>query len=228
MQAAATIAELVLMDGAAAARITCAPGLIPAPGQYLLAGDDDGIRALATELFAVRAFADGFVAEGPAPRMWRPGSRIVLRGPLGHGFALPRAARRVALVAWDRNPRRLLPLFDLALQQDALVTLVCDDPPDELPLQVEVQPLAEFGAVCAWSDYAAIDVQRESLKSLQHEFTAQGRPKMGGEAEALLRVPMPCGGLAECGVCNVKVGKRPRLACIDGPVFDLKLLVSEG
>jgi hypothetical protein len=221
------IAELILMDGATAARIVCDPGLIPAPGRYLLARDDDGSSWLAEELFAVRAVADGFIAEAPAPRAWRPGTRLVLRGPLGHGFTLPPAARRVALVAWDGTPRRLLALIDAALQQDASVARVCGDPPVDLPLQVEVQPIGELGPVCAWSDYAAFDVQRESLKSLQPKLASRSQLHLGGEAEILVRVRMPCGGIAECGVCNVKVGRRQRLACVDGPVFDLKLLISE-
>ncbi len=34
------MAELILLDGGRAARISCPVDLIPAPGQYLLAGDD--------------------------------------------------------------------------------------------------------------------------------------------------------------------------------------------
>jgi hypothetical protein len=39
----------------------------------------------------------------------------------------------------------------------------------------------------------------------------------------LITVPMPCGGMGDCGVCNVMTKKGPRLVCKDGPVFDLKL-----
>ena len=51
---------------------------------------------------------------------------------------------------------------------------------------------------------------------------------MGGEAQALVRTPMPCGALADCGVCTVRTSRGPKLACKDGPVFDLSLLAVEG
>lgn len=44
------------------------------------------------------------------------------------------------------------------------------------------------------------------------------------EAQILVRVPMPCGALAECGVCAVRLRDGVALACDDGPVFDLRLL----
>jgi NAD(P)H-flavin reductase len=32
---------------------------------------------------------------------------------------------------------------------------------------------------------------------------------------------MPCSGLADCGVCAVPARRGYKLACKDGPVFDL-------
>jgi hypothetical protein len=33
---------------------------------------------------------------------------------------------------------------------------------------------------------------------------------------------MPCAGLADCGVCAVELRRGWKLACKDGPVFDLR------
>jgi hypothetical protein len=45
------------------------------------------------------------------------------------------------------------------------------------------------------------------------------------EAQALVITPMPCGGIAECGVCAVTARRGWKLACKDGPVFDLTELI---
>jgi len=39
-------------------------------------------------------------------------------------------------------------------------------------------------------------------------------------AQVLVRTPVPCGGIAECGVCAVTLKSEWKLACKDGPVFD--------
>ena len=41
-------------------------------------------------------------------------------------------------------------------------------------------------------------------------------------AQALVLGPMPCGGLADCGVCAVTTRSDWKLACKEGPVFDLE------
>lgn len=227
MQCAGTVTELILMDGLPAARIVCDPEAIPGPGQYALACEEAANVVVASVIFAARRSGDGFVAEPPAPAAWRPGARLALRGPLGHGFTLPAAARRIALIAWDGTRRSLLALAEQALLQGAAVTFVSDDPPYDLPLAVEVQPRGALAEACRWSDYAAFDVRRESLEALLHGLAKDWKTPRGGDAEALIRTPMPCGGIADCGVCTVKTRRGPRLACVDGPVLDLQLLLSE-
>ena len=105
------------------------------------------------------------------------------------------------------------------------MTLVCENPLDDLPLQVEVQPLRALAEVCGWADYLAFDAARESIPLLRQTLETIGLLKIRGESQVLIRTPMPCGGLAECGVCTVEVRGDPQLACVDGPVFDLKSVV---
>ena len=140
MQAEGIVSELILSDGAPCARVRCPPGLIPAPGQYVLAHAAGSDLPLADALFAAAALSDGFVTAQPVRAAWTPGTRLHLRGPLGHGFSLPTAARRIALVPFKCPARALLSLLEHAFRQEASVTLVGDDTPDDLPLQVEVQP----------------------------------------------------------------------------------------
>lgn len=227
MQGQATIAELCMLGGVRSVCIVCETGFIPAPGRYVLAHEEGSEAPLAVELFASEYRSNGFVAAPPLPLEWRPGCVLDLRGPLGNGFELPAGSRRVALIAFDGDANRLLPLADAASKQDAAVALVCGTAPSDLPLQMEIHPLRALAEVCAWSDYAAFDVQRESVPALLHSITAHGRPVVGGRGQALIRVPMPCGGMAECGVCSMRTASGPMLACIDGPVFDIGLLTLE-
>lgn len=228
MDSQARVAEIFLDGGEPAARIACEANLIPAPGRYLLAHAVGSDSALAAALFCSRALADGFLAAPPIPAAllpnqglrWTPGTRLWLRGPLGRGFTLPAAARRIALVALDSTPARLLGLIGPAMKQQAAIVLLCEVPPADLPLAVEVQPLSGLGDAQAWADYLAIDLARESLPELKR---IRGAATVHG-AQALVRTPVPCGGLAECAICTVEARQGRRLACKDGPVFEISEL----
>ncbi len=224
MIAEGTIAELVLLNGSASTRIRCAPGVVPSPGQYALAYAGGSNAPLATVLFMTASTSDGFVAAPPVPPSWLPGTQLYIRGPLGHGFSLPQSARRVGLVALDCSPVTLLSLLEPAVRQAASVALVGSNVPEDLPLQVEVQPLEALQDVCAWADFVAFDMCRESMGDLKQRFSGS-RSSFKAEAQALVRTPMPCGALAACGVCSVNVGRRDLLACEDGPVFDFHQLM---
>jgi NAD(P)H-flavin reductase len=228
MQGEGTITELLLSHGLPTARVACAPGLVPSAGQYTRAHEEGSPAPLADVLFVLRPDAEGFVCAPPIPKEWRPGSRLSMRGPLGNGFALPPAAKRVALIVAANAPARLLALISPAFRGGASITLVCDDPPDDVPLQVEVQPWRTVADVCRWSDYAAFDVEREDLPEMLKRLGNDGRRFLGGEGQALVRTPMPCGAMADCGVCTVRTRRGPKLACKDGPVFNLSLLAVEG
>ncbi len=219
MQGTGTVAELSLLDGLTAARLVCPPGLIPSPGQYVLAHAGGVEPPLAAWLFAAESFSDGFLAASPVPASWRPGVQLHLRGPLGHGFSLPPSVRRLALIAFKCSSAILLSLLRPALTQEAAVTLVAERIPEDLPLDVEVQPMSSLLDVCRWADYLALDLPREQLPDVRATFGGL-RLVVKAEGQVLVRTPMPCGALAACGVCTVQMGRDALLACDDGPVFD--------
>ncbi len=225
MQGEGQVSELVLLDGAASARIGCPPGLVPLPGQYVLAYEPGSMSPLSTVLFRSATFSNGFVAASPLPSTWRPGTQLQMRGPLGHGFSLPASAQHIALVAFRCSSRVLLSLLDLPLAQHAAVTWVGDRLPEDLPLQVEAQPPHALQDVCKWADYVAFDLPREALPELKAIYHAD-RTSLKAPSQALVRTPMPCGALAACGVCTVDSAGGPLLACEDGPVFDLAQLLA--
>lgn len=213
--AEARVLELFLDEHSASARLECPPALVPAPGQYVLAHSPTADDPLAIPLFSAGDCADGFLTASRLPRNWHPGTRLRLRGPLGNGFTLPVLSRRVALVVFHASPAYLLGLIPVSLAQGASVALVCDSPPGDLPADVEIHPMAALMDICAWADTLALVTSRPFLPELEKHLQL---PRL---AQALILSPMPCGGLAECGVCTIETKRGNKLVCEDGPVFDL-------
>ncbi len=211
----ARISEIYLDSSA---RIVCAPELIPNPGQYLLAMLSASDSPAAIPLFPSESTPEGFRSAPGIPASWTPGARIFLRGPIGHGFAIPPAARKVALIAYDDSPSRLRGLIHPAFKLGAEVVLLCNASVSDFPESVEIQPMQALTDILKWADYIAADVMRENFSSFKTALNGIALP----ETQVLLRVPMPCGGLAECGACALTSGYHWKMICKDGPVFNLR------
>ena len=200
-----------------------------------------GLLPLAQPIYPAGSCPGGFYAAAPWPggADWLPGAELELRGPLGRGFNLPTTTRKVALATLDGNGARVLALLEPALAQNASVVLVCDQPPTNLPSALEILPTAALSEVTAWADYLACQVRRERLPELLNLLTPERNPlhlrpglphaptksitPRSNSAQVLVETPVPCGGLAECGACAISLrgGWGFKLACKDGPVFDL-------
>lgn len=212
--------EEIHLDGCA--RIHCAPDLIPAPGQYLIAHADGSNAPLPVALFSSLSLSrNGFRAAPPVPSFWKPGDSLTLRGPIGRGFSMPSSVRKIVLLAFDGAPIRLLGLVAPALKQGGEVVVVCDAKTEDLPEAVEVQPLRAMSDAFAWADYAALDVDRENLNQLKKRLATLEPLAARIEAQVLIRAPMPCGALADCGVCALSLHHEWKMICKDGPVFEL-------
>ncbi len=206
------------------ARIICPPELIPSPGQYILAHASGSDSPLAVPVFFSDSAPNGFRSAPLTNSTWMPGTHLNLRGPLGHGFSIPAFARKVALIAFDESAARLRGLISLALKQGAEVVLVSDSAMEDIPEAVEVQPLQAMMEIYQWADYAAFDVGRETLNQLRENFGRINQAKSPREGQVLIRAPMPCGALAECGVCALTLHHEWKMICKDGPVFDMSEL----
>jgi hypothetical protein len=208
------------------AQILCPPELIPAPGQYILAHASASADPLAVPVFFSHSAPNGFCAAPFLPREWTPGTQLNLRGPLGHGFSIPTFARKVALIAFDESSARLHGLISIALKQDAEVVLVSNSIVGDVPEAVEVQPQQALTDIYQWADYAALDVARENLHQLGEMLGKREQAKSPREAQVLVRAPMPCGALAECGVCALTIRREWKMICKDGPVFELNSILA--
>jgi hypothetical protein len=202
------------------AHITCPPSLRPAPGQYLSACSSSLAEPLPVALFPAGLEGDELVVAPPLPAHWTAGTQLSLRGPLGRGFRLPVSARRVALAGLDVSPSRLLPLAFQALAQHASVALYSRFIPHGLPPEVEVLQPDLLPEASAWADYLAIDAPLIEMANLRQAMGLGLYARPACQVQVLLLAHMPCGGMAECGVCAVPTRDGWRLACSDGPVFD--------
>ncbi|MBG0788603.1 MAG: hypothetical protein H0S79_26235 [Anaerolineaceae bacterium] len=220
----AKLVEIFSLGGSRAGILNLPRKIWPSPGQYLPAQVlADTSEILPTPLFRVGTETER-LALAPLPESWQPGVRLVLLPPQGQGFQLPASAHRVALGAIGVEPSRLMPLIPQALAQNSTVTLFCDPQPSpnilhRIPSVVEVAPLSALTDNLDWPEYLALDLPRESLPLLNEMIPLDSPPF---EGHVLVRTDMPCHGLGDCGVCAVATRHGMKLACSDGPVFDLK------
>ncbi len=212
--------------GQATTWIDCPKQAIPAAGQYVVArASEDEFAPLAQALFPSALAANRFQSASKPPPHWLPGTQLKLRGPLGHAFELPSGLHHLALVCLGEGSARLRPLMDQALTQGLEVTLFEDRRPWGLPPAVEVYPLSGLTEALPWADFLALDVPHTALAQLNRIFGPRRAPHHPlPTGQALIAGPMPCGACADCGVCAVKTRGRWKLACKDGPVFNLEEL----
>lgn len=203
--------------------IDCPPGAIPAAGQYCAGyslGNPDEI--LPTVLFPSGYAMGGFLTAPGIPRNWEPGSELVLHGPIGNGFKVPADARRVGLIACGSSIARVLPVAEQGLGSGADVALFSNGTLASLPAAVEVQPLNEAGEAHSWADFLAIEIALDALDTLGTILGLAPGERLACPGQVLVLASMPCCGLGECGVCAVAMRRGWKLACKDGPVFDVK------
>ena len=215
------ILEISLGDGGMQLTVSALPHVSLLPGQYFLAFAPGRDEPAATPLFLAASGETVWSLNGFIPLAWQPGTRLRWRGPLGRGFRFPPSTHRVALAPWSGSSDSLLPLVNLALGQNAAVVWYSDRLPGYLPASVEVLPLDALVEAWNWADYLALECDLSDLAQLATALGWDGIRRPGCQTEILLHTPLTCGGLADCGVCAVRTKRGWKMACKDGPVFDL-------
>jgi hypothetical protein len=227
-----------LETGERAARIDCASGLILSPGKYILAYQkDEADSVLGWPLFPMGLTSPPVGAQhttraqydlpllGPIPSSWNPGTQLHIHGPLGHGFQIPHNTRRLAVAAFGDSAARLLPLIHPSLENEIDIAVFSSVPLPQLPPAIEIHKLRDLKDNLPWADFLAIDIPVKTLPDLRRRLGLDDYGRLPCQAQVLVTIPMPCAGIGDCGACAVQTQKRNyRLACKDGPVFDLKEL----
>lgn len=89
-----------------------------------------------------------------------------------------------------------------------------------------MQGLSAVNQLIGWADYLAIDVRLEDVEQLSGTLGLDSRLPRALTAEALVLAPMPCGGMAKCGVCTVSTNSKDVLLCEEGPVVSIDRLIN--
>jgi hypothetical protein len=196
-------------------------------GQYLLVSADNGQDdPIPSALFIESVDGDEVSICSPSPEGWIPGQMLSFRGPLGHGFRLPGLFRRMALIGLDDHPGRLMSLVQVGRLMKADIVLAggfFSNPmiTHDIPPQVELDGLEQLTELITWADFVAMDVPLEKIHALGELIGETASRTMNRDIQVLVHTGMPCGGIADCGICAVKTKRGYKLACQDGPVFDL-------
>ncbi|MBI3361525.1 MAG: hypothetical protein HY023_10485 [Chloroflexi bacterium] len=202
-----------------------------AAGQFYLAlpaeRNQSARHYLRLPLFLESFGPDGMTIELPPDLTYlSPGDELDLIGPCGRGLILPERARNVLLIAGPAGPARLRPIADSALARRASIVLYSETPQSLDGLSPEIE--ARFGPAhlseaVGWADAIYADLERSALSDLQRRLrdgAANGEWPTLPLAFALLKPPMPC-GVGACLACAVFTSHGWKLACADGPFFDL-------
>ena len=218
-------------------------------GRFALAELGDYLRSPLFPAHLGATGFDILVAPAHPAATLLPGTRVNLIGPLGCGYELPQEAGHLLLVADAPHLPTLLPLTSLGLssgnsRQISVALLLSATsardlyPVRLLPPSLEVRITTGDGSVghagslldvlpdmVGWADAICIATDPEVYPSLADVIRAsrhlpsqlRGRRRF---AQALVVPRIPC-GVGACQACAVATRHGPRLACTDGPVFDL-------
>lgn len=233
-----TLAEVTAIDtvGSFARVRFAAPDLVPAPdpGRAILAGLTHTYLRCAWWPCAIDREGFSLLLSGRHVSDLRTGARVDVLGPIGHGFRLESSSRGILLVAAGSNRPYpdigpLLPLVDRALATGRAVTLAYAAPSidaaypvSELLPAIEVIRVIDADVVgllseaIAWADQVFACGPIDFTARLAERIRSIRFPAPRGFAQALQPIDLPC-GVGACGGC----WHGSRLACVDGPVFEL-------
>jgi dihydroorotate dehydrogenase electron transfer subunit len=224
----ARIAEIIHLNRETCLRLETGSLFHVNPGQFFQAFADGTYELLPSLLFPCAVQQGDLLFCGAIPVNWLPGTELHIRGPRGNGFHLPPMARRVALTTLDQlSINRLLPLANAALTNGAEVTILTGSNPSQLAPEIEVLSLSDLGHMKVWADYLAAALPLTHLAMFNQSLDLTPGKALPFASEVMVDSPMICDENSACGVCAVFTSKGWKLACKDGPVFQLDELVSE-
>ena len=170
-----------------------------------------------------------------------PGAQVSVVGPLGNGYRVPAATRRLLLAADATHIPTLLPLVTPCGAEEPAVTLLlaADTAAQLYPLRL-LPPAVEvyvstadgsagrqgglacgFAGFVEWADHVCIAANAMSYPRLAQVVSERRLEPPAVFAEALVSPPMAC-GVGACQGCAVATTRGVQLACTHGPVFDLQ------
>lgn len=216
-----------------------------APGWDPLLREPLFVAAIERGAGALTLWVPGGAASRERLQLLAPGAPLDLLGPMGRPLARRPTLRNILLVAEGLALGPLLALADEALaggQQVALLAIVPVEsepyPAEALPLELEYQRAPRgsaseaAGELLRWADAVFAAGSQRFYHDLFAELRQVRPGQRGGFAYGLLLEPFgwqpPAWGsgrvacaAAACRACLTELRREKRLACVEGPAFDL-------
>ena len=170
------------------------------------------------------------------------GDKVNVLGPFGKGFSLPTHSQNLLLIGQGAHILPLLQLAELALSKKMNVVLALEvfSERDLYPAQA-ISPAIELRLVSrdgkqgqkgnfldnladlpTWADSVCALGSQDFLRSLKTLLQDKRLFLTQGFAQALITdAPLHICGVGSCQLCAIRTSKGMRLACTNGPVFDL-------
>jgi len=209
------------------------------PGQLILARVpgtfDPYLRRAYAPLVRGRDLDVALLVPASDSLLVRDVTTLDLLAPVGNGFTLEANTRRLLLVGSVAHLAPLIALAHEATRVQIAVTLLVEHPdaPADLsaflgsllPLDVEYQIAAslapQWPALLRWCDQVCAAGDPALYDALRAAIAPSSTP--AGFAQALVMPEAAC-GTGACLGCAVGTVRGAQLACVDGPVFDLRSL----
>lgn len=159
----------------------------------------------------------------------RPGDTLDLLAPLGRAIEFDASARHIVLVGEGTRVAPLVAVAHNAIEQGCEVVLAtrAASPPEVFPAHllsaaIEYRTGSESlnAELIAWTDAIVASGSDELYRALADAVRAVRFRIEPGLVRVLIDRPMPC-GTGACYACAVETQHGIRLACTDGPSFDL-------
>lgn len=213
------------------------------PGQSVLAwlmrGWDPYLRE---HWWPVNVASNKLVVERPANQIYEPGQLVNLLGVVGQPYRFRRSLRNVLLVAYDTPLTPLAMMIPWLLAHKIGVTVVLlgtalDYDTQHLPAEVEVirgDPELNWSnrvMTLGWADQVFVIVGRDDeMQRFSNIWTLFNELRADIPKNYLFGVfqsPLPC-GVGACHACMVRMQQGMKLACTEGPAFDLTTVMLTG
>ena len=170
----------------------------------------------------------------------REGDAVQVTGPLGAPFVLHPGARNLLLVSEGMSGLPLLPLAQEAAGRKMEASFLSWSPysrggllpPGLLPSSAEYRSAVGVEALAAslaeplaWATQVCAAGSTELYLSLWEQIRRVRLRYSKDFCQVLVRRPVMC-GIGVCGQCQIRLHGGVVHACTDGPVFDLKDVIS--
>ncbi|MCA9886925.1 MAG: hypothetical protein KC546_01080 [Anaerolineae bacterium] len=177
------------------------------------------------------------IVEHPADPRYEPGQYVSLLGPIGEPYRFSQRAQNILLIAYDASPTPLTIMLTWLLRNQLSVTLVLlgsarEYSTDHLSAEVEVirgedgLDWPEQVMTIGWADQLfAVVAPDDELRHFQEirELLLERKMVIPQYFAYGIFQPTTVCGTGACFACALRMSNsaRPRLACTDGPAFDL-------